>query len=274
MTVSKTRRHLLGASAALAVAMTLFGAAAPAQAGALEDIKARGAIRIAVDIAHPPYGMLDDKAQQIGLDIDTAKALATDLGVKLEVVQVSGANRVPFLLSGKTDLVIASFSITEERKKVIAFSSPYGVIPVVVLGPKDSDVPDFKALDGQAIAVARGTTSDIELDRAQKETNGTAKIVRYEDEATATTAIQTGQQDYLAGALSTAQTVIKQNPQRNLDIKLELAAYPMAIGMRQNDPELEAWVNNWVSENLKNGRLNTIYESYFGQSLPAEMLAQ
>lgn len=271
MTNKTSRRRVLGAGA-LALALGLVGFGPQAQANTLDEIKARGTVRIAVDIAHPPYGMLDDKAQQTGLDIDTAKALAKDMGVNLEIVQVSGANRVPFLLSSKADLVIASFSITEERKKVISFSRPYGVIPVVILGPKDAAVADFKALDDQAISVARGTTSDIELAKAAKETGGTARIVRYEDEATATTAIQTGQQDYLAGALSTAQTVIKQNPQRNLDIKLELAAYPMAVGLRQNEPELEAWVNDWVSTNLHNGVLNGFYQHYFGQPLPKEML--
>ena len=172
----------------------------------------------------------------------------------------------------KVDLVIASFSITEERKKVISFSEPYGVIPVVLLGPKAAEVTDASGLEGQTIAVARGTTADIELDRAIKDGGINATIVRYEDEATTNTAIGTGQQDYMTAALSTAQAVADQNASRDLAIKFELAAYPMAIGMRQNEPALETWVNDWINSNLKNGKLNTIYEGYFGQSLPAEML--
>lgn len=270
MNIKLSRRAL---SCGLAMTM-LFGGAGGAFANALETIKQRGRIQIAVDVGHPPYGMLDDKAQQTGLDIDTAKLLAKDLGVTLEVVPVSGANRVPFLISNKVDLVIASFSITEERKKVISFSKPYGVIPVVILGPQAEELKDASGLDGKSVAVARGTTADIELTKAAKEKGVSANIVRYEDEATTNTAVGTGQQDYMSAALSTAQAVADQNPNRDLAIKVELAAYPMAIGMRQKAPELEAWVNEWITANLKNGELNKIYEHYFKQSLPEKMLNQ
>lgn len=244
---------------------------APASADTLADIKSRGAVRVAIDIAHPPYGMLNDQAQPTGLDVDTAQAIADDMGVKLEIVQVSGANRVPFLLSNQADIVVSSFSITEERKKVISYSEPYGVIPVVLVGPKDHEVKEFKDVNGASVAVARGTTADIELTRADKEAGNIARIVRFEDEATADTALQTGQHDFLVGAGASALGLIERNPHRNLEIKLELAAYPMAVGLRQNEPELQAWLDEWVVANLRNGRLNEIYKSYFGYDLPEEM---
>src|SRR3546814_12876932 len=80
--------------------------------------------------------MVDGDAKQTGCDIDSAKLLAKDLGVKLEVVPVTGPTRVQFLRTNKVDVIMASFSITDERKKVIDFSEPYGVVPVVVGGPK------------------------------------------------------------------------------------------------------------------------------------------
>ncbi len=268
MNIKMNRRVALGT---LAVA-SLVSSIGMAHADALDDIRKRGRILVAVDIGHPPYGMLNEKAEQTGLDIDTAKLLAKDLGVNLQVVPVSGASRVPFLLSRKADIVVSSFSITEDRKKVIDFSEPYGVIPVVVLGPKSANVTSTKDMDGQSVAVARGTTTDFELGRVAKEAGVDVRLVRYEDEATATTAVGTGQQDYLSASLATAQAVAKQNPRRDLAVKYEISAFPMAIGLRQNEPELKSWVDEWVVANLRNGKLNEIYKTYFNESLPKNML--
>ncbi|WP_018182916.1 transporter substrate-binding domain-containing protein [Kaistia granuli] len=258
-------KRLLGG---VALSLALCAGAVSAQADTPEAIKERGTLRVAVDIGHPPYGMLDAQAKATGSDIETAQLLADDLGVKLEVVPVSGANRVPFLLANKADVVIASFSVTEERKKVVNYSKPYGVIPVVVSAPKAIALTSTAELAGKDIAVARGTTADIELTRAIKEAGAAANIVRYEDEATTNTAVATGQQDVFAAALSTANSVAEQNAPKGLEVKLTLAAYPMAIGLRKNDPELKTWVDEWVVTNLKNGKLNDIYVKYFNQQLP------
>lgn len=267
-------RSLFGAvvAGALSIAAVFSpGVATPAKAAdSLAAIKERGRIIVGIDVSHPPYGMLDAAAKETGSDVDTARLLADDLGVKLEIVQTSGSNRVPFLLAKKVDIIIASFSITAERKKVVDYSRPYGVIPLVISAPKDETIAKADDLSGKTIAVARGTTADIELTKTVKGVSG-ASVVRYEDEATANTAIATGQQNVLAAALSTANSVAEQSPQLNLEVKLTMNAYPMAIGLRKNEPELKAWLDNWVAQNLENGKLNAIYEKYFHQSLPKEI---
>ncbi|QUS36766.1 transporter substrate-binding domain-containing protein [Falsirhodobacter algicola] len=262
-----TVRTYLGAIALSLVA----GAAMPALADTLDDIKARGSVIVAIDVSHPPYGMLDSATRETGSDVETAQLLAEDLGVKLQLVPVSGANRVPFLLSNKVDVVIASFSITDERRKVIDYSRPYGVIPVVISAPEGEAITEAQDLAGKAIAVARGTTADIELTRLVKDTGVRANIVRYEDEATATTAVATGQQKMLAAALSTANALAEQNPGLGLEVKMNMASYPMAIGLRKDEPALKEALDGWVLANLQNGKLNGIYEKYFHQSLPADL---
>ncbi len=252
----------------LSLTSTIYGGVALT----LETIKQRGAIVVAIDVSHPPYGMLDAFAKEVGSDVDTAKLLAEDLGVKLQIVPVSGANRVPFLLTGKADVVIASFSITEERKKVVDYSKPYGVIPVVVSAQKSTKIAAPADLDGKVIAVARGTTADIELTKMTKASANNARIVRYEDEATTNTAIATGQQNVLTAALSTANEVRDANPKLDLEVKLTLAAYPMAVGLRKNDEAFETRIDQWVTANLKNGKLGAIYQKYYGMPLPEEFL--
>jgi len=260
------RRHALAAIAAVCAA-----AALPVHADTLDTIKQRKKILIAVDIGAPPYGMIDAQAKQVGSDVEAAHLLAKDLGVALEIVPVNGPNRVPFLLSKKADVVMASFSITDERKKVINFSEPYGVVPVVVGGPAGAKVEGFKDLSGKSVAVTRGTTSDMELTRGTKEVPGVT-IVRYEDDDTTNTAVSTGQQDYLAAAPSVIPAVKKANPSRDIVNKFTMKAYPYGIGLRKDDAALKSWLDGWVKTNLKNGKFNEIYTRYFGMSLPAEML--
>ncbi|MEB0012175.1 transporter substrate-binding domain-containing protein [Glaciimonas sp. Gout2] len=262
------KRNVLSASL---LALCLLTLSSFSTANTLENIQQRKKILIAVDIGAPPYGMLDGKAKQSGSDIETAQLLAKDLGVELEVVPVSGPNRVPFLLTKKADLVIASFSITDARKKVIDFSNPYGVIQVVVGGPVKQKIGTYTDLIGKTVAVTRGTTSDMELTLGVKEISG-VNIVRYEDDATTNTAVSTGQQDYLAAAMSVIPAVKKANPSRDVETKFIMKTFPLGIGIRKNDAELKAYLDKWVQINLKNGKLNEIYKKYFGVSLPADML--
>ena len=266
----KLTRRLTSALSTLTV-VCLLGTATAAHADTLDTIKERKKILIAVDIGAPPYGFLDAQAKQAGSDIEAAQLLAKDLGVELEIVPVNGPNRVPFLMTKKADLVLASFSITEERKKVIDFSDPYGVVPIVVAGPKAVTLKGFGDLAGKNIAVTRGTTSDQELSRGTKETSGVT-IVRYEDDATTNTAVATGQQDYLAAAPSVIPAVKKANPSRDIEIKFVMKSFAYGVGLRKNDAALKAWVNTWVAANLKNGKFNEIYKRHFGISLPEEMM--
>ena len=71
----------------------------------------------------PPYGMKDAALKSTGSDVETARLLAQDLGVELEIVPTTGANRVPFLQTNKADIVISSMSITPERQKVVDFGA-------------------------------------------------------------------------------------------------------------------------------------------------------
>lgn len=237
-------------------------------ANALGDIEKKGVIRVGVDISAPPYGMVDANAKQTGFDIDSAKSLAEYLGVKLEVVPVTGPTRVQYLLTKRVDIVMASFSITPERKKVIDFSKPYGVVPVVLGGPKQEKLESLSDLAGKNIAVTRGTTSDRAL------TSGVAKvpnvtITRYDDDATTNTAVVTGQQNYIVGATSVLSEIKKSKADRDVVYKFTVVSFPMGVGLRKNEPELLEKINQWVTENLNNGQLNTYYQKYFeGQSLP------
>jgi polar amino acid transport system substrate-binding protein len=253
---------IIGLGACLALAAT------SAFADPLQTIKDRGAIVVGIDFTHPPYGMLDDKSQQTGTDYDMAQLLASDLGVKLQIIPVTGPNRIPFLLTNKADIVIASFTITDERKKVIGFSRPYAVEPILILAPASVSIKSAADLAGKSIAVARGNTADLELTNAIKDVPN-VQVFRYVDEATARSAVSSGQQDILVGSLADDVTVQKANPGKHFELQWRLSeGDPLGIGLRKDDTTLQAWLNDWVTANFKNGKLNAVYQKYFGISLP------
>lgn len=259
------RSFIAGAAAAM------LASALPAHAAdKLDAIKKRGTIVVGIDFSHPPFGGINDKGEQVGSDLETAELLARDLGVKLETVNVSGPNRIPFLVSNKVDLVVASISITEERKKVIDISDPYGVVPLNISGPANDGVRTAADLAGKSIAVASGVTADIELVRVTKGVPNVT-IVRYADEATTKTAMLTGQQKYVASTLSDLAVIKDQNKSIDLDLKFTMKTYPMGIGVRKGEPELLGLVNGWVRQNIDNGKLNALFVKWYGQPLPADM---
>lgn len=248
-----------------AVALALAGTALTAAADTLKDIQARKKLLVAVDLSVPPYGMTDAKMEAQGADVDVARALAKDLGVPLEIVQVSGPNRIPFLMTHKADLVISSFAVTAERAKVVAFSAPYSVNQLVVGAPKGTAIAKLDDLNGKRVAVVRGNLQDLVL---TKQAPKGATLVRYEDDATANTALIAGQVDAIATPSFTVKTLAEKNPAKSLEIKFNVSATPLAIGLRKNEPELMRWVNAWVEKNTANGTLNAIYKKHMGIDLP------
>ena len=98
---------------------------APAHANGLEEVMARGTLKVAVPQDFPPFGSVGPDMKPRGLDIDTAKLLADQLKVKLELTPVNSTNRVPYLTTGKVDVVISTLGKNPDREKVIDFSRAY-----------------------------------------------------------------------------------------------------------------------------------------------------
>ncbi|MFB9951961.1 transporter substrate-binding domain-containing protein [Rhizobium puerariae] len=240
-------------------------------ADTLAKIKSAGVIRIAIDLSVPPWSFKDDKLEPTGSEVGTAKLLASDLGVKMEIVETNGANRIPFLMQDRADIIISALSITDERKKTIAFSLPYSGTSTYVAAPKDMNIKSFADLAGKRIGVTRGTTNDTDI---TKSAPADAEVVRFEDEATTMTALVSNQLDLVAQSSTLIAIINQKNPGKNLEAKLPLRTAPMGIGMRKEDVELKKWVDEWVKKNVANGKLQAIYKQFQGADLPPEIIAE
>jgi polar amino acid transport system substrate-binding protein len=256
----------------LAIALTTVCMAAlsgtAAQADMLADIMKAKKIRIATDLAIPPSGMIDSNMKPTGSDVETAQLLAKDWGLELEFIQTTGATRIPNAQTGKADIIISTLSVTPDRAKVIDFTKAYAALKSSVGCLKTVDVKSWDDLKGKTIAVSRGTTQDTAL---SKMSDRDLRLARYDDDATMVTAAVSGQADCVA----TSDTIINQigvkNSARPFEPKILIQNFDLAIGVRKGEPELVAKLNEWITTNLKNGKLNEIYKKFHGSELPAEM---
>jgi polar amino acid transport system substrate-binding protein len=254
----------------LILAAFLTGLSQAAYADGLDKILASHKVAIAVDLGAPPFGSYDSSMQPVGLDVDTARLVAKDLGVELQITPVTSTNRIPFLLSGKVDAVIASFGITDERKKAIAFSVAYSSVPVIVAGPPNVSVTGWASLAGKSIVVTRGTNNDLDV---TANAPAGADIVRYDDDATSMTAIISGQHNLFATAPSLIDTINTRNPALKLERKFVIRELPFGIGLRKEDVALKARIDAIVLANLKSGTLETIHEKWMHEKLPVAILS-
>ncbi|MGE0153061.1 MAG: transporter substrate-binding domain-containing protein [Reyranellaceae bacterium] len=255
--------------------LTLFAAlavpvlvAAPAQADALADIKARGAIRIAVPQDFPPFGTVGTDMKPQGYDIDMAQLIAQKLGVKAEIVPVTSANRIPFLQTNKVDLVISSLGKNPEREAVIDFSAAYAPFFNGVFAPAGVAVAKAEDLAGKSIGVTRGAIEDLELTKIAP---ASATIKRYEDNNGTISAFLSGQVEVVATGNVVAAAILARNPPKRPELKFLIKNSPCYVGLNKNQPALLAAVNDIIAKAKTDGSLNAISQKWLKTDLPATM---
>lgn len=138
---------------ALAAAAAITFAAGAVQAGS-------HALRIGTEGAYPPFNNLTADGKLVGFDVDIAKALCAEMKMECTFVTQDWDGIIPALQAGKFDAIIASMSITDERKKKVDFTDKYYNTPPAMAVPKDSDLTEISAaaLDGKAIGAQGSTT--------------------------------------------------------------------------------------------------------------------
>ena len=255
---------MLATAAAAAAALVL--AAAPASAD-LKELLDAGKVRIGVPVDVAPFGYVDESNQPAGLDVDVANMVAEALGVDLELTQITGANRVPFLATDKLDLVISAMGATPERALQVAFSSPYSALSIGVFGPADITVTAPGEIGDHTVGVARGTTQDIELTALAPD----ATIQRFEDDATAAAAYLSGQIELFATANIVAQDLAKKHPDKGFEPKFIIRFSPTHIAFQQGNPELGRWLDVFVFYNKMNGKLDELSRKWLGTPLPENL---
>ncbi|EJM61157.1 periplasmic component of amino acid ABC-type transporter/signal transduction system [Pseudomonas sp. GM48] len=276
--LSISRNHLLPIrrfamtkrSSALLAALfaSLMLSQAPAHADGLEDVVKRGVLKVAVPQDFPPFGSVGPDMKPRGLDIDTAKLLADQLKVKLELTPVNSTNRIPFLTTGKVDLVISSLGKNPEREKVIDFSRAYAPFYLAVFGPPDADIKSLDDLKGKTISVTRGAIEDIELTKVAPEG---VTIKRFEDNNSTIAAYLAGQVDLIASGNVVMVAISEKSPKRVPALKVKLKDSPVYVGVNKNEPALLDKVNQILVTAKSDGALEKNALAWLKEPLPADL---
>lgn len=260
------RRQFIALAAAVMGASVMFTGAA--HADALGDITSSGKLRVAVPQDFPPFGSVNSSMQPEGYDIDMAGLIAKKLGVKLELVPVTSANRIPYLQTNKVDLVISSLGKNPDREKVIDFSDAYAPFYNGVFAPADVKIESAADLAGKTVGVTRGAIEDLELTKIAP---SDATIKRYEDNNGTISAFLSGQVDAIATGNVVAAAIIAKNPPKKPEPKFLIKNSPCYVGMNKNEPALMKKVNEIIAGAKKDGSLNAISEKWLGIALPADL---
>ncbi|MDQ5898410.1 MAG: polar amino acid transport system substrate-binding protein [Pseudomonadota bacterium] len=262
--MTASRRGLVAA-----VLLAGLGLCGLAQADALADIGSRKQIAIAIPTDFPPYGFVGTDLKPQGLDVDMAQLIATRLGVKVELVPVTSANRIPYLQTRKVDLVISTLGKNPEREKVIDFTAAYSPFFQAVFAAKGVTIRSAADLAGKTVGVTRGAIEDIELSRIAP---ADSEIRRFEDNNATVSAFVSGQVVAIATGASVAGNLMARNPQLGTEYKFVLKDSPNFIGVAKGEDALRGRVNEILAEARSSGELDRLARRWLGR--PAGNLPQ
>jgi polar amino acid transport system substrate-binding protein len=253
-----SKRSFALALAALALFATGL---AQAQSGLDHVMKAK-LIKIAVPTDYPPYGSVDKNMTPQGLDVEMAQLIASKLGVKVELVPVTSANRIAYLQTHKADLVISTLGKNAEREKVIDFSAAYAPFFQAVYASKKLDIKSFADMGGKSVAVTRGAMEDQEL---AKVAPATLDYKRFEDNNATIAAFVAGQTQTLATSAAVAGDMMQKNPQLGAEYKLLLKDSPCFVGIAKGEEPLKTKVNEIIATARKDGTLDAMAKKWLGR---------
>ena len=250
------------------MAATVLLSAQSVQAEKLDTIQQRGVLKVAVPQDFPPFGSVGTDLKPRGYDIDMAAYLAQEMKLKLEIVPVTSANRIPYLQTGKVDLVISSMGKNAERAKVIDFSAAYAPFFLGVFGNKDVAVTTAADLAGKTVGVTRGSVEDIEL---SKIVPTTATLKRFEDNNTTLSSFLSGQVGLIATGNLVVTEIATRYPDKAPKTKFLLKNSPCYVGVMKGNTELLNEVNRLIAKAKKEGALEGLSQKWLKAPFPADL---
>ncbi|MED1916126.1 transporter substrate-binding domain-containing protein [Bacillus thuringiensis] len=236
----------------------------PAAAGTLAKIKERDKFVVGVKYDLNLFGLKDPATGNVeGFDIDIAKAIAKKvLGDenKIELKEVTSKTRIPMLKNGEIDAIIATMTITEDRKKEVDFSDVYFLAGQSFLVKKDTSINGLKDMQkGMKIVTAKGSTSAKNIRASAPD----VEVLEFENYAEAFTALKAGQGDALTTDNALLYGMAKQDPNYRVTEET-FTEEPYGIAISKGDAEFVKTVNDVLKEMKENGEYDKIYEKWIG----------
>ncbi len=238
---------------------------------ALFSLQAKAAlppvIKIGTEGAYKPFNYLDQKGQLLGFDIDITRALCQEMKAKCEFITQDWDGIIPGLVLKKYDMIVASMSITDERKEKVDFSDPYYSTPAKFMVKKGSKIEiNVNGLKGKTVGEQRGTIHANYLKDVYK---AVVKLKAYETQEMANMDLQSGRLDAILADSATLYTWMKEQGKDKFefigpDLKdPKWFGIGAGIALRKGDKELATALNKALATIKKNGVYDKIAKQYF-----------
>lgn len=243
----------------------------------LDAIKERGSIRIGVFSDKNPFGYLDENGVSQGFDVYVARRFAKDLlgdESKVEFVLVDAASRVAFLESNKVDIIMANFTVTEERKEKVDFANPYMKVSLGAVSPESDPINFIEDLEGKKVIVAKGTTAETYLTKNHPE----LELLKFEQYTEIFEALKDGRGAAIVNDNTEVIAWANQNPGFVVGIPSLGSQDTIAPAVKKGDKELLDWINNELTELGKENFIGQAYDEtlfdVYGQDFKEDLVIE
>lgn len=248
---------------------------AAAKTRTLEEIKADGTIKIGVFSDKNPFGYVDANGEVQGYDVYFAKRIAKDLignEEAVEFVYVEAASRVEYLQSAKVDIILANFTVTEERSEQVDFALPYMKVALGVVSPEGALITDVEQLADKTLIVVKGTTAETYFSDNYPEIN----LLKFDEYQEAYDALADGRGD----AFSTDNTEVLAWALQNKGFAVGIESIgnldTIAPAVQKGNTELLNWIDDEIKTLAEEQFFHADYEEtlkpVYGENIDPENL--
>lgn len=255
--------------------ISALGAFSSASADQLDDVISRGTLNCGVVLDFPPMGYTDKDNKPAGFDVDYCNDLAAVLGVKSNVINLTWGDRIPSLISAKTDVVIGSTSDSLARAKSVGFTYPYFVFKFQVISKKGVEMSSFEDLKNVKVGAALGTTYETEyFNYADAQGWGRDNYTSFKSENDAFLGLYQGKVDALISTNTNIATKLTSGQFDDFVAGPYVPNYDDVVGIIAKRNEL-AWIkylNLFLVHQVRDGRLNELHVKHFGTPVSADMV--
>ncbi len=224
----------------------------------LDEIKASGKINIGVFSDKNPFGYVDENGKYQGYDVYFAERIGKDLGVEINYVSTEAASRVEYLETGKVDIVLANFTVTEERAQKVDFALPYMNVALGVVSPESRVITDLSEItaDDQVIVIS-GTTAETYLEKNYPD----IKLQKFDTYATAKTSFENGSGVAWANDNTEVIAYAIENPGFVVGIPSLGSQDTIAPAVTKGNSTLLTWLNDEIVNLGKENFFHADYEA-------------
>lgn len=227
--------------------------------GSIQEIKERGVIKIGIFSDKPPFGYVDSSGENQGFDVAIARKFAKDLlgdESKVEFVLVEAANRVSFLESNKVDIIMANFTVTDERKEKVDFANPYMKVSLGLVSPDGEQITSVDQLKDKKLIVNKGTTAETYF----LENHPDIELLKFEQNTEAFEALKDNRGVALAHDNTEVLAWAKSNPGFSVGIPTLGGEDTIAPAVQKGNTELLDWINSELEDIGKEEFIHKAYE--------------